>query len=152
MDKISRILPNSSRTSSVDFAKERPVRPGTPGFGRPDGRADIRDRVTLSSIAKASAPQELSTYRNTRDSQRAAVVERIANDFFNTKAAAAPPPEPIIAEPTYEPSITPSDEGVESEETSLQELLQPLEESEVGMTPIELRRQINFRPLAVDRS
>lgn len=149
MDKISRIVPNSNRTTSVDFSKERPVRPGAPGFGRPDGRADIRDRVTLSSVAKATSPNELANYRNTRESQRAAVVERIANDFFNTKPAPAPVVAPPIEEPSYEPAT--AEEVASDEVPTLQELTEPMESSEIGLSPIEIRRQINFRPLAVDR-
>lgn len=85
MDKISSILPSSSRVKSVDLSEAPPVRPGAPANGRAEGRNSIRDRFTLSEQAKDLALKDTLTYKNPKESMRAKMVEQLGNKFFETR-------------------------------------------------------------------
>jgi hypothetical protein len=89
VDKISRILPPSRRVVSMDAEESQPVRPGAPDFGRPTQRLDVKDRVTMSSLAN-DRPTEANpiTYRNPKEGARAKAVEALAEKFFNPAAVA----------------------------------------------------------------
>lgn len=96
MEKISRILPPSRRVTAVEPESSQPVRPGAPDFGRPAGkRMEVQDRVSLSSLARERSVNttpdtnsSLATYKNSKESARAKVVEDLAEKFFNPRAIA----------------------------------------------------------------
>lgn len=98
MEKISRILPPSRRVTAVDVESSQPVRPGAPNFGRPtQSRLDIKDRVTLSSLAN-ERPMDPTTYRNPKETSKAKVVEELAERFFNPAAVAKEEGEGVHSE------------------------------------------------------
>lgn len=122
MEKISGIIPQNARLASVDMEHARPVRPGVPAFGRPVGKSELADKVTLSSLRKESSVEDFQTYRNPVESRRAKLVEDISNKFFMTKPNPAPQ-EPKTSEPTL----------VENEDDNLSEVNEvELREAEGG--------------------
>ncbi|MDX9731104.1 MAG: hypothetical protein RBT63_04980, partial [Bdellovibrionales bacterium] len=64
MEKISGILPSSSRAKPVDPKEASPVRPGTPSFGRPEGVSSLR-KAKIGETANRAA-----TLASERDSLR----------------------------------------------------------------------------------
>lgn len=89
MEKISGILPKSSRVASVDLKESSPVRPGTPTFGRTEGVSSLREAQigqTASRAAKLSATQ--LDWR-AKDMQNAASVREISDRFFQGNQRAA---------------------------------------------------------------
>ena len=71
--------------TATDVESSQPVRPGAPDMGRPTQRLDIKDRVTLSSLAndRAAADRASSdpmTYRNPKEGARAKAVEELAKN------------------------------------------------------------------------
>ena len=80
MEKISGILPEKPRIKN-DLEPLPPVRPGAPAFGRSEGSAEIRDRVTLSS-AKNIGVQELQNYKNPKEARHVKIVEDLNRKFF----------------------------------------------------------------------
>ncbi len=84
MEKISGIIPQSPRTASKRVIDDRPVRPGTPSFGRPEGSDEIRDRVSLSNIKGVMDPaKEIKTYKNPKEAQHVQIADRVTKDFFS---------------------------------------------------------------------
>ena len=103
MEKISRILPPSRRVTATDVESSQPVRPGAPDMGRPTQRLDIKDRVTLSSLANDRAMTDRAsndalTYRNPKEGARAKAVEELAQKFFNPAAVAKDEGETVQSE------------------------------------------------------
>lgn len=82
MDKISGILPQTPRSAPKRVSDSMPVRPGAPAFGRPEGSAEIRDRVNISSLTDPSI--EMKPYRNPRDAQHVKIAESVTRNFFLT--------------------------------------------------------------------
>ncbi|MBX2987579.1 MAG: hypothetical protein KF802_06755 [Bdellovibrionaceae bacterium] len=87
MEKISRIIPSNARTKAVDVSGSQPVRPGAPGWGRPEGRVtrsplDIEDRVNISNLERPLDRTDI--YKNKPEAARAKVVEDLAKKFFDT--------------------------------------------------------------------
>jgi len=83
MEKISGIIPNSARVSSVDMKEAAPVRPGTPGFGRPEGVSSLRETAIAQDTARRGVgelKQQLDW--RTKDVQQAGMVQNIADRFF----------------------------------------------------------------------
>lgn len=86
MEKISGIVKASPRLTSVDLSDAPPVRPGTPGFGRPQGVSSLAERNQESSIGRAAErgariQSEMMDWRS-KDSQRAAIAAELSDKFF----------------------------------------------------------------------
>ncbi len=81
MEKISSILPGSSRVTSVDMKEAGPVRSGTPGFGRAEAQAG-RERPSADTIKQATEAQtEMHDWR-TKDMKHAAIAKEMSDKFF----------------------------------------------------------------------
>jgi hypothetical protein len=93
MEKISGILPSSSRIKSVDLTDSPPARPGAPANGRKVGRNSVADRITLSERAKEMAAQDTMMVKNPKETSRAKMVEEINRNFFETRL------KPVYSEP-----------------------------------------------------
>lgn len=89
MDKISGILPSSSRVASVDMKEANPVRPGTPSFGRPEGASALRDAKLGTTASRAAGISREQLDWRSKDMQNAATVRELADNFFkgNQKSA-----------------------------------------------------------------
>ncbi len=99
MQKISGILGPSARVTSVDMKDAPPVRPGMPGFGRPEGVSSLRERKTEVD-AMVRAPQILQQQFDlrTKEGRQAKMVADVSNGFFmkNNREATAPQPSQQI--------------------------------------------------------
>lgn len=95
MEKISGILPGSSRVTAVDLKEAGPVRPGTPSFGRPQGVSSLkevsRDSIFPTSQKAINSHNELNDWRS-KDAKLAAVAAELSDRFFirNQKEAELP--------------------------------------------------------------
>ncbi|MCB0342726.1 MAG: hypothetical protein H6626_14310 [Pseudobdellovibrionaceae bacterium] len=119
MDKISGILPSTSRIKSVDLREAGAARPGMPSFGRPIGTSELsnsQNRATTAQAASAVHGQLMDA--RSKSQNDAAIAQKITDGFF-MKRFATPSPEstelemPIIDE--MSPAIEPLqiDEGFE---------------------------------------
>ncbi len=82
MEKISSILPGSSRVTSVDMKESSPVRSGTPGFGRAEAQAG-RERPSADTIKQASEAQtEMHDWR-AKDLKHATIAKELSDKFFS---------------------------------------------------------------------
>lgn len=82
MDKISGIIPGSPRVTAVDMKEASPVRPSTPGFGRPEALSSFNKDAALTTAQKAiNVQQELVDWRS-KDSKHAALVSDLNDKFF----------------------------------------------------------------------
>lgn len=95
MEKISRILAPSARVVASEVADSQPARPGAPAFGRPMGKNSLGDRLTLSKKALESQVTGLppqaeipTTYKNSVESSKLKMIEKLNQDFFNPKLEA----------------------------------------------------------------
>lgn len=81
MEKISRIVRGNSRVASVDLKNAAPVRPGTPGFGRPVGES-----TTVNSRGTSTADRALAIHKEMNERKMAnteqTVVQNLAEKFF----------------------------------------------------------------------
>lgn len=84
MEKLSSILPTSSRVSSVDLDEAPPARPGAPTFGRKEGISTVHDRVSLQEGLKNASAETLYG-RNPKDAAHAKLVADLSRKFFNTR-------------------------------------------------------------------
>jgi hypothetical protein len=84
MDKISGIIPSSARVSSVDLKEAAPVRPGTPGFGRPEGASSLKSSISPQDTARrgVSAQIEQMDWRS-KDAANSSIVQSISDGFFS---------------------------------------------------------------------
>ena len=100
MEKISGIVKASPRLMSVDMKEASPVRPGTPGFGRPEGVSSLREQANFGIAAPKSTglQSELMDWRS-KDGQRAAVASDLSDRFFMRNRSAAPDSTPAHMEP-----------------------------------------------------
>lgn len=118
MEKISGILPERPRLRA-EKEPLPPVRPGTPGFGRPEGSSDIRDKVTLSSVKNAGA-KDLQNYRNPKEARNVKMIEELNRKFFMSPAKnnskENSPAEELPVEAPFEASL---DSPLFSEELTL---------------------------------
>ncbi len=89
MEKISGILPSSSRVSSVDMRDAAPIRPGTPSFGRPEGVSSLRDAKVGETAARASRLSQDRLDWKSKDSNQAAIARDISDSFFINRKANA---------------------------------------------------------------
>lgn len=150
MEKISGIIPQNARIASVDMQHARPVRPGVPTFGRPVGKSELADKVTLSSLRKESTVDDFQTYRNPVETRRAKLVEDISNKFFMNKPAPAPQEsksaDPTISESNDESYVDGNETEFREAEASPKVAGNLLEEGET-MTepPVEFQKPIQIK-------
>ena len=90
MQKISGILGASARVTSVDMKDAPPVRPGMPGFGRPEGVSSLRQRAVAAPPtpdALSAAPQLFQDQMGIRskEAQQAKMAAEVSNSFFMKK-------------------------------------------------------------------
>jgi len=86
MEKISGIVKASPRITSVDLSEASPVRPGTPGFGRPQAVSSLADRNQESTFGRAAErgariQSEMMDWRS-KDKARAAIAAELSDRFF----------------------------------------------------------------------
>lgn len=108
MEKISGIIPQTPRTANRRVVDDRPIRPGAPAFGQPQGSSDIKDRVSITNARSV----EIKPYVNPRDAAHVKIVENLSRNFFLTpqkqaakKAALNEVEGPTL--PDFEPSLDP---------------------------------------------
>lgn len=92
MEKISGILPSTTRITSVDLKSSGSVRSGTPSYGRPVGLSSAAEReIERTTAQNARAMHERLMEKRSMD-PRAQIVQKMADDFFINKnqAEAAP--------------------------------------------------------------
>lgn len=73
MEKISGILPATSRVSTVDLASSGSVRPGAPDYGRPIGSSALNKEAVTNHIGKDI---------------RSNTINDLSTDFFMNKTKA----------------------------------------------------------------
>lgn len=88
MDKISGILPSSSRVAGVDMSEAPPVRPGVPTFGRPVGRSPstFADRFSVTKTAQERLDRILSP----KEKKHVQIARTISDSFFKRQQIEAP--------------------------------------------------------------
>lgn len=151
MEKISRILPASSRFTVADGADNLPARPGSPQFGRDVGSNSIHDRVTKSSLA-GSSQADFQTYKEPRNATKTRIAEDIAKRFFierdqDVKLKAEQSAQETVREPDSQfvvlpIMLVPSDKlgaapsvGIsELPDSGVREISSPMETAEYSMT------------------
>lgn len=82
MDKISGILPSSSRVASVNLSESGTVRPGTPGFGRAEGASALRDAKVGGTAGRAAKISQEQLDWRSKDMKNAATVRELSDRFF----------------------------------------------------------------------
>lgn len=83
MQKISGILPNTPRISSVDMKDGQAARPGGPSFGRMVGSSSGPGRQALETTAQvAHQRHEELLDRRSKDLAEADIVKRLSDSFF----------------------------------------------------------------------
>lgn len=117
MNKISSILPSSSRVTAVDMQDAHPIRPGTPSFGRPVGVSHGRDHISRSSI-DAQLMNESLSMRQRGDLEKAKLVQDISAGFFMKRPAIEPSPAATfeVSSPDFIKSAEQYDEVFENYE------------------------------------
>lgn len=104
MEKISGIIPSSPRVASVDMREAAPVRPGTPGFGRPEGVNNLRDRELARAVAAPVGERSVEIQQAQMDwrgkeERGAAIAKTMSERFFAGRKSdidAGPPMGPQI--------------------------------------------------------
>lgn len=90
MEKISGIIPSSSRVASVDMREAAPVRPGTPSFGRPEGVSSLRQAKLGDTAAAATKIGKERLDWKSKDKQQAAMARELSDRFFKGNQAMGP--------------------------------------------------------------
>jgi hypothetical protein len=86
MEKISKIIPPSARTVSVDLKNSGVARSGMPSFGREQGVSSAAKKAEMDVITRSSHQhQELMADRIKDPKVR--IIEDMANSFFMKNAA-----------------------------------------------------------------
>lgn len=98
MEKLSSILPSSPRIKSVDLDEAPVARPGSPRFGKKQGRNTIADQVTVSAQARARADEAQKVGRDPKEIARGKMVEDLSKNFFETRLIKNQPKSEEIAE------------------------------------------------------
>ena len=121
MEKISGILPSSSRVSSVDLKESGPVRPGAPGFGRAEGVSTVRDAKIGETAGRAVKISQDQLDWRTKDMQNAATVRELSDRFFKGNQKSAEPMADRVSGGVIESemNISPLASGRPSVETGL---------------------------------
>ncbi|MAF92802.1 MAG: hypothetical protein VX583_08350 [Bdellovibrionota bacterium] len=115
MEKISGILPATSRITTVDRSGEHPVRSGHgASFGRQVSTSEVvraKPKLTLGEAPKA---YERLSERKLKDRMHAQIVNRMSNDFFGTAQEEL---KPVVAT-DYDSAIN----QIKTEEPSYEDL------------------------------
>ena len=82
MEKISGIVPASSRVQGVNLKDSQPLRPGVPTFGRPVGISSLSEGKPLSTAEKANLAHNELMNRRSGDVHKPAIITDMANKFF----------------------------------------------------------------------
>jgi hypothetical protein len=91
VEKISSIIPSSARVASVDMREAAPVRPGAPGFGRPEGANAGRERekeLARNAVAQPTTSQKGDEARQaqmdwrSKEDRGAAIAKSMSDKFF----------------------------------------------------------------------
>ena len=82
MEKISSIIPGSSRVTSVDMKESSPVRAGTPSFGRAEAQVGRERETKETTKAATEAQAEMHDWRS-KDAKHAAIAKDMADKFFS---------------------------------------------------------------------
>lgn len=82
MDKISGIVPASSRITSVNLRDSQTMRPGAPSFGAPVGKAAINGGNLPTTAEKAVAAHNALMSRRSGDAHKPEIIRDMANRFF----------------------------------------------------------------------
>ncbi|MEO0335065.1 MAG: hypothetical protein AAF202_01635 [Pseudomonadota bacterium] len=92
MEKISGIVPASSRVQGVNIKDSQPLRPGVPTFGRPVGVSSLAEDRALTTAEKAVAAHNDLMARRSGDAHKPAIITNMADQFFmkNETQAEAP--------------------------------------------------------------
>lgn len=99
MEKISGIVPSSPRTKAVDLRDAPPVRPGAPGFGRPEGVSSLREaRIGETAARAADLSREQLGWR-TKDQKQAAMARDVSERFF--RKATAPAAQEVVVDQDF---------------------------------------------------
>lgn len=83
MEKISGILPASSRVTSVDLKSSGAARSGAPSYGRPVGLSSAARREMAAEV-KAQNLHQAQMQKRSMDPQTE-IVQKMADNFFNTR-------------------------------------------------------------------
>jgi hypothetical protein len=101
MQKISGILGSSARVTAVDIKGESPVRPGTPGFGRPEGVSALKEQAVMRQRAADSlvrGPELFNEQMGIRSKEalQAKQAQKVSDSFFMKRTQ--PDPEEVAGE------------------------------------------------------
>jgi hypothetical protein len=90
MDKISSIIPSSSRVTSVDMKDSSPIRSGVPAFGRSES-VNPHERAPVDALKSSTeAQKEMSDWRS-KDTAQANIAKSVSENFFGKHATEAEP-------------------------------------------------------------
>ena len=129
MDKISGIVPASSRVQGVTLKDSQPLRPGVPTFGRPVGVSSLADGKQLTTAEKAVAAHNDLMSRRSGDAHKPQIITDMADKFFMKNESQAG--EPIRdVDINYNLDIGPTSYIAPADELSVQNL-----ESGLELTP-----------------
>lgn len=110
MEKISSIVGPSARTRKLDVAKEPPVRPGAPSFGRPNPARSEASVPMPSSISKASKIFSDKMESRLRLKDELKPIDNLTDQFFTKPSAldSSIKNEPSTKNPKLPQDSTPS--------------------------------------------
>ena len=86
MEKISGIVPASSRVTSVNLKDSQTMRPGAPGFGAPVGKAAINGGNAPTTAEKAAAAHNALMSRRSGDAHHPKLIKDMTDKFFMRNA------------------------------------------------------------------
>lgn len=108
MNKISGILPNNARISSVDLRESGPVRPGQPNYGRGEALVTKRGTPKLFVQEVGNAYKQLSQAK-LKEKRGAHIADELSNNFFNKQKPVidkmGPSPVQVLPETVTLPDI-----------------------------------------------
>ncbi len=82
MEKISGIVPASSRVTSVNLKDSQTLRPGVPNFGAPVGKAAINGGSEPTTAEKAVAAHNALMSRRSGDAHHPQLIKDMTDKFF----------------------------------------------------------------------
>lgn len=82
MEKISGIVPATSRVTSVNLKESQTMRPGAPGFGAPVGKAAINGGNQPTTAEKAVAAHNALMSRRSGDAHHPQLIKDMTDKFF----------------------------------------------------------------------
>ncbi len=105
MEKISSILPNTTRSGPTDIRAAPPVRPGMPAFGRSIGTSTPNVSTLASTAEKAVAIHRDMLDKKLTRNKPELVAQEISDQFFMHKALNKEAPDGL---PNQQPRDIPS--------------------------------------------